>query len=84
MMSIFRNFLSNSKSVACLLKYLVLSSVITNELLFTPSILGGNNMHSKRSLLYHSKPWGLVLIDFKFNDLSIYNRSREVTRLKAT
>ena len=83
MMSLFSNFLSDSKSVACLLKDLILSSVITNEFLSTPSILGGNNMLSKWSLLYSSKPWGLALIDFKLNDPSIYNSSSEVTLLKA-
>ena len=34
--------LADSKSIACLLKDLILSSVVTSELLSTPSILVGN------------------------------------------
>ena len=84
MMSLFSNLLSGSKSIACLLKDLILNKVTTNELMSISSILGGNNMHSKRSLLYSSKAWGLALIDFTLNDPSIYNPSSEVTLLKAT
>ena len=64
-MSLFSHLPSDSKSIACLLKDLILNSVITNELLSTPLILGGNNMRSKGSLLYSPKAWGLALIDFK-------------------
>ena len=47
MMSLFSNLLSDSKSIGCLLIDLILSSIITNELPFITSTLGGKNMHSK-------------------------------------
>ena len=65
------------------LKDPILSTVIINEFLSTPSILGCKNMHSKQSLLYSSKTWGLALIDFKLSDPSMYNSPSEVTLLKA-
>ena len=83
-MSLFSNLLYDFKLITCLLKDKILSSVITNELLSTPSMLGGNNVRSKRSLLYSSKAWGLALISFKLNNPSIYSPENEVTLLKAT
>ena len=73
MMSLFSNLLSDSKSIACLLKNLILSSIIINELLSTPLILGDKNVHSKRSLLYSPIAWGIALIHFKLNDPSTYS-----------
>ena len=74
-LSVFDHFLG--------LAFKGLSSVITNELLLTPSVFNGNNKYSKRSLLYSPKAWALAVVDFMLNDPSIYNPSSEITVLKA-